>query len=526
MMHYFYYGVFFIFSFLVSCGEPEMGNQNADVTICEYLEPEMLNPVLYHDMTSGLVLSNMFQKLLSLDFHTLEPVPILAVSRPEISKMPDGGIELTYRLKPEARWDDGSPITAKDVEFSLKLVLAPLIENLRDRAFYDFITDFRYYNNDSLKFTISGKEVYILAEAASGDFSILQSKVYDPEQILSKFSLKELIENYDELEANDDLKKFAKHFNSEKFQLQKEFIKGSGAYELESWEPGIRITLKKKENWWGVQFADKNLYFKAIPPRITYRFIPDPTTALVALKAGQVDVLRNIKSIDFIGLEKSEKYQESFNSFTPSQLECNYIGLNHANPKLKDIKTRQALAHLLDVDKIIKVIHYGLAKRMVGPIHPSKINEYAKEIEPYQFDVSKARKLLAEAGWVDLNNNGTLDKMIDGQLIELELEYCYTAGSDERKFIGLIFQEEAKKAGIRIKLQPTESLRLMEKVKGHDFDLFYGSFVSSPVPSDFKQLYHSESYASGSNYNGYMSKKADSLIDIIRVEMDEEQRFM
>ncbi|MBA3900049.1 MAG: hypothetical protein H0X62_07555 [Bacteroidetes bacterium] len=338
--------------------------------------------------------------------------------------------------------------------------------------------------------------------------------------------MKELIENYDGLESNRELKKFASQFNSEKFQLQKEFIKGSGAYELESWEPGISISLKKKENWWGNQLADRNLYFKGIPPRITYRFIPDSTTALVALKASQVDVLRNIKSIDFIGLEKSEKYQESFNSFTPSQLECNYIGLNHANPKLRNIKTRQALAHLVDVEKIIKVVSYGMAKRMVGPIHPSKINEYAKDIEPYQFDVSKASKLLAEAGWVDLNNNGTLDKMTDGQLIELELEYCYTAGSDERKFIGLIFQEEAKKAGVRIKLEPTESLRLIEKIRGHNFDMFYGGFVSSPSPSDFKQLYHSESYASGLNYNGYMSKKADSLIDIIRVEMDEEQRFM
>lgn len=510
---------------LHSCGNGQKKiTGSPDVIVHELSDADMLNPINYSDAGAGYIIKNIYQSLHEIDFKTLEFTPLLAESRPEIVKTPEGGLLITYVLRPEAKWDNGQPVTPQDVEFTLKVIKNPKVKNERIRPYYEFITDFITYPDEPRKFTLVSNTVYILAEASSGDYAILPEYFYDPQGLLKQFTVKGLTLEKEKYANHPNLEEFAKDFNSEKRAREKDYINGSGAYKLEEWATGQRIVLKRKENWWGDEVKNGGGYFAAVPPKITYQTINDQTTALVALKAGNLDVMRSIKSKDFSTLHESKKFSENFNAHTPMQLAYTYIGLNTRKPQLSDKNVRKALAHLVDVDKQIKIIKYGQAQRVVGPIHPSKKNEYNNDLVPYDFNPEKAKQLLTNAGWKDTDGDGVLDKVINGQKYQMNLEFIYNSGNDERKATALLLQEEARKVGINVNVVAQDWSVYLENCKNHKFDVFFGAWIQAPVPNDHKQIYHTESYNDGSNYTGFGNAASDALIDSIRVELDDEKR--
>jgi len=271
----------------IGCSSDYSKKSTNEVTIHELSDAEMLNPINVNDNAGRCIVKNIYQSLLDFDFTTLELIPILAESRPLIEKTPDGGMTLTYRIRPEAKWDNGKQITAKDVEFTLKVIKNPKVNNQPNKPFYEFINDIQFYDDDPLKFTLISKTVYILAEPSSGDYGILPSYVYDPKGLMEKFTIKQLSSTDSSLVNDPNINAFAKDFNSPKRSREKEFISGSGAYNFSEWATGQRIVLTKKQNWWGDKLAGKNCYYDAYPDKLIYQTVNDQTSALVSLKAGQ-----------------------------------------------------------------------------------------------------------------------------------------------------------------------------------------------------------------------------------------------
>ncbi len=509
----------------IGCSSDYSKKSTNEVTIHELSDAEMLNPINVNDNAGRCIVKNIYQSLLDFDFTTLELIPILAESRPLIEKTPDGGMTLTYRIRPEAKWDNGKQITAKDVEFTLKVIKNPKVNNQPNKPFYEFINDIQFYDDDPLKFTLISKTVYILAEPSSGDYGILPSYVYDPKGLMEKFTIKQLSSTDSSLVNDPNINAFAKDFNSPKRSREKEFISGSGAYNFSEWATGQRIVLTKKQNWWGDKLAGKNCYYDAYPDKLIYQTVNDQTSALVSLKAGNLDVMRSIKPKDFVDLPNSAKFQENFNTATPMMLAYNYFGINTALKKFSDKKVRVALAHLCDVDKMIKVCMYDLAERVVGPVHPSMKKSYNNAIIPYDFSIEKAKQLLEEAGWKDTDGNGLIDKVIDGKKTDFTINFTVNSGNDIRKQMALLFQEEARKAGIEVNVSQQDWSVYLNNQKKHNFEMFFGGWVNSPIPNDFKQVFHTESILNeGSNYVSFGNSKTDALIDSIKVELDEDKR--
>jgi len=514
---------------MLSCGGGDNNgtkevNVNPVVTSHELSDAQMLNPINYSDAGAGYILSNIFYSLLEIDFETLELVPVVAESRPEIEETEDGGMLITYRIRPEAKWDNGEQITAKDVEFALKVIKNPKVDNLNNKPYFEFIEDMKFYEDDPLKFTFVCKDVYILAEVQSGDIDLMPRHIYDPKGLMDEFTIKQLAENAPELATNPKIVEFATDFNSEKYQRDPKFIQGCGPYLLKEWQTGQKLIITKKENWWGDQLKGKGMHFEVYPPEIIYQTINDQTTAKEALIAGKVDVMRGIKPQDFQYLPKSDKFVKNFVAHTPPQMAYTYLGLNVRKPMFSDKRTRQALAHLVDVDKIIEVVVLGYGEKAIGPIHPAKTKQYNNNITPYPYDVEKAKALLAEAGWKDSNNDGVLDNVINGQKVNFEFNYLYNQGNDSRKAVGLLLQEEARKVGITVNVLSQDWSIFLESTKQHDFDMYYGAWISTPIPTDHKQIYHTASYNGGSNYTGFGNDQTDALIDSIRITLDDDKR--
>ena len=118
-----------------------------------------------------------------------------------------------------------------------------------------------------------------------------------------------------------------------------------------------------------------------------------------------------------------------------------------------------------------------------------------------------------------------MDKMVDGQKMEMKLKYTTNAGREHRKNIGILLKENAKRAGIEVEVEILEWTVFLEKNKRREFDMKCLGWVQSPTPDDLKQIWHTSSDSpDGSNQVGFGNEESDRIIDQIRVTIDEGER--
>ena len=490
---------------------------------------DKLNPVTSTSAYATYAEGKIFMGLLDVDPDSFNLMPVLAKSRPEIKLLDDGpykgGMSLTWEIRPEATWDNGTPITADDIVFSLKALKNPQVDDEQAKPYYEFIDDVIVDPGNNRKFTYMCTGRYFKSESEGGALSVLPEYVYDPKKLMRKFTIKDL-NNHDKaaaLKSNPDIIAFAKEFNSDKYSRDKGAVVGCGPYEFDQWISGQRVILKRKQNWWGDKLKGTNRDFTANPDKIIYEVITDINASTAALKGEKIDVLSAIKAKDYLELSHDKRMLEKYNFYKPEQLAFSYMGLNMRNPKLSDVKVRRALAYCVDIDKIIEKISYCMATRVPGPISPSK-PYFNKDLKLIPFDLTKANKLLDEAGWKDSDGDGIRDKVVNGQKVKLSLELKYPSGSDVVEKIATLFAENCKKAGIEVTQTQREWTVFLQETKQHNFEVYFGSWISAPVPDDPKQIWSTSSYDGGSNYVGFGDQKSDDVIEKLRNEPDEAKR--
>ncbi len=503
----------------------DYGNKENNVVIHELDDPGNLNPTNYSGASSGYILELIYETLLGTDMKTLEIIPVLAESLPRIEVYADTFIAIHYKIKDEAKWFDGKPITGYDVAFSLKVIKNPHVNAPRLRPYYE-VLDSIYINPENPKeFTLFASKKYMDLLEISGGFFVLPEHILDPEGLMRPFGLKVLTHHPDKVRDSEALKKFAEKYNNIKRDTL--LIRGSGPYMLSKLETDQEIVLRRNENWWADKLPSekKNMFLVAYPEKITRKIINDFTTMEVALMGRQLDVAGPTPK-QYIKFRHTKAITKYYNLYDTTSLAYGFIGLNMKNPKLSDVRVRRALAHLINKEVIIKNFLYGLGTPVIGPIHPALKKYYNDTITPYEYNPEKAKQLLKEAGWEDTDGDGILDKEIDGQRVPFVLSYIYNSGNDIRKNIGLLFQEEARKVGIKVVIQQLDWSVFLEKLDRRDFETCALAWIGGPRPSDPKQIWHTESYYAegGDNFVGFGNAYTDSLIEAIRTELDENKR--
>ncbi|MGV3505306.1 MAG: ABC transporter substrate-binding protein [Adhaeribacter sp.] len=498
----------FLFLFICACSGRQ---QSPELRVRLSQDPESLNPVQYHSVTATQLLSLVYQSLLVVDLETRQYKPLLVEALPKPLTRGEQTF-YTFHLRPEARWDNGQPVTAADVVFSLKVIHSPGLQNQRLKSFFGFIQDVLPDTANPRKFTlVCGK--YIPDEILQIEqFAVLPEYLVDPRGLLRPFTYRQLAQKADSLAQVPALQEFATWFNSDRFTRNKDFLKGSGGYELRQWQTGQYVALQKKKNWWGDQVKPALPYLTAKPENIVFRVIPDNATALLALRNSQLDVLADLPVSAYQQLARDAAFTRQYQLFTPATYDFTYLGLNARNPKLADARTRQALAHLLDVDKIMQATQSGFATRTIGPIHPADTRYYNRQLQPFAFDTARAQALLQAAGWEKQSQGWR--KNIQGRWVPLRLTLNYKAGNTEFESIALIFQQAAASIRIPVSIQPVEGLLLTNNLKNHQFELFLRYLSGNPFFFNFKPILHTESAApGGGNYTAFGTPESDRLID-------------
>ena len=503
------------------CPEVNFGSSEK-VRIHSLSDPSSLNPYNAYGELATYMAYQVHMSLYGIDFHSYDLIPVLATKLPVYTERADGLFNMQIEIRPEAKWDNGTSITGYDVAFSLKVMKAPQVDNRRLKPYFDFIKGIEVSTENEKKFTLV-IQPYMIAEVSLTELYIIPHSIYDPSGILNLYSVNDLETNSEALNGDEQLEKFAGFFNSDKFKRQT--IAGCGPYTFEGWQSRDRVTFNLKKDWWGHQLADINHRFEAYANVIEYVIVPDLFTATQALKNGRIDAMRSINPRDFVeDLQSDPCVLEQFTLSNPPMFSYDYIGLNLKDPKLGDAKTREALSYLMNTPQLIDSFCYGLGEVVTTPIHPSIESRLNQDIKAIPYDLDKAKTLLHEAGWTDSNSDGILDKDINGNLEDFYFTIGYNNGNDRRKTAALIFQEGCRKAGIKVNVEVWEWAVLLERVKNHDFQAYIGGWISSPLESDPKQIWHTDSYNGGSNYTGFGSEYSDKIIEDLRAELDQERR--
>jgi len=291
---------------------------------------------------------------------------------------------------------------------------------------------------------------------------------------------------------------------------------------LKAWELDQYIVLERKDNYWGDNYPDRKLLANN-PKEVTFRIISEENAAATLLKDGSLDLMLVKDATVFNNLKDSENFDSMFTLATPALSRFYYIGLNNRKPELADKDVRRALAHLIDVDNIIENLESGYGSRQVGTIMPSS-GFYDTSLKPIKYDPEEAKAILDSEGWKDTNNNGIRDKMIDGKLEELEIDYLASQRPLGQK-VGLLFQDKAKEAGIKINMVIKEGRKMMESIYALDYEASASAVGPSLAPYDPYQRWHSDnSVSKKGNVAGYTNARNDELIEKIRSTNNLEER--
>lgn len=511
---------FILISLILSCKTDRQVEHTAEMHIRLAKEPELLNPFTNTKPVAREVYQYIFLPLADFDPKTLEFSPIMIKSIPSMQEVTVGSHKgqksLTFEIVDDATWQDGKPITANDYLFTIKAIMNPQTDAAAHRSFVKNIHDVEVDPSNNKKATVYFDKFHMLNKEIALNFEIYPKHIYDPNSMMDKLNFSDIIDEnkFGELLLKDStISAFAKEFNSTKYG--REIVAGSGPYSFKSWSTGQQIILEKKQNYWGSKYSSP--YLKAGAEKLIFDVIPDETAAIAALKGGDIDLMTTTNGTAFQQLKDDAAWKDKLNFFSPKLMKYYFLVLNNKDPKLQGLKTRRALAHLTDVNRFITTFEGGNAERTVGPYNPAK-RYYNRTLTPIEYNIDKAKALLAEDGWKDSDNNGILDKKINGKKTELKLD-AYASG-EVGKNICLLLQESFKQCNIQLEVNQKEfKLITSENLEKGKFSIVPTVQTQEVVDDDLELSYHSKNAVKGGrNYGGFKNPVIDELIVKIQKE--------
>jgi peptide/nickel transport system substrate-binding protein len=436
-------------------------------------EPGTLNPITATDAYSHAINLRVYETLVDRDYDTLEIVPLLA-ERWMIS--PDK-LRFRFHLRRGVAWSDGVEFTADDVVYSFRTIKDPKTACAQLKVYYLDIIDCIKIDRYTVEFLYS--RPYYLALTFCGGMPIVPKHIFD--------------------DGTD--------FNTHRHNR---LPVGTGPYRFEGWETGKQISLVLNERYRG-----------KIPQirRVVYRFVSEPSVALQMLKKGDLDVM-GVREIVWVRQTGSEKFQENFYKLKYYLSSFSYIGWNAARPFFSDRRVRLAMTHLINRKAILDKLLFGLGEVVTGPFYIFG-KSYNREIMPWPHDPARARQLLAEAGWIDSDGDGILDR--DGK--KFSFTFTMSSGSKFAERLASIMKEDLAKAGIEMKINRYEWAVFINKIQNRDFDATSLGWSDPDFQDDPYQIWHSSQIKGGSNYVGFNNPEADRIIEQARREFNEGKRI-
>ncbi len=517
---------------LAGCGGGGASSGSVSVNLASE-PPEMLS-FLNTDSTSGNVLRHVMEGLVTLDENN-KAIPGVAKEVPtkENGGISEDGKTVTFKLNPEAKWSDGTQVTAKDFEFAWDQLFSPtngagyastwsplivgatdylnvaatlqqefvdakkakketdkdgntkVVINKDAQAEYDKILKDRtakalegkgWKAVDDTTFTVqlTGPYVYFVNLMAFYNFAPLQQKAYENGGGLEKY-------------AND-----------------MEGFLGNGPFKFKEWKHDDKIVLEKNENYWNKDAIKLN--------EITFRMISDTNTMLNEFENGTIDM------IGLTGEQANNLKKDGKNVLNYADGSVWYFEFNHKSKGLNNAKVRKALSLAYDGDAYIKTVKGDQSTLATAFTAPTVDNgDFNKSLgNLYQRPTS-------EKDYADLKNLLAEGLKEEGLSIDnFTVTILGDTGDDALKQYAFFQEQWQKHLGIKVKINQVEFKTRIANMQSGNFDIvFAGWSADYDDPMSYLDLWLT---GGGNNHGHYSNPQYDQLIAKALVSGDANER--
>ena len=401
----------------------------------------------------------------------------------------------TIKIKDGMKWSDGQPIVADDVIYPYEVIGNKDYTGVR-------------YSDESAK--IVGMEEYKAGKAST----ISGIKKVDDKTV--EISFKEIGQGI--FTGGNGLLIYAmpKHYlkdvpikDLEKSEKVRTKVVVAGPYTISSIVPGESIELKANPN-----------YFRGKPKteKVTIQVV-NSQTITAAMKSGKYDIVFSIPT----ELYKIYKDFDNIETLGRQELYYSYLGFkmgkydkakgeNIVNPnaKMADLKLRQALAYGLDINQMVKAFYDGLREKATSSVPPVFGKYYPKDLAGFPYDPEKAKKLLDEAGYKDVNGDGYRE---DKNGKPFEIKIAAMSGGDIAEPLVQFYIQQWKEIGIKGVLATG---RLIE------FNSFYDKVEADDPEIDV----YFAAWGVGTNLSPFETAGRKSMFNYTRFASDENDKLM
>ncbi len=381
---------------------------------------------------------------------------------------------LRFTLRSGILWEDGTELTADDVEFTYKIVIDPATASPYAE---DFLAVQSFTKTGRYSFEVRYAKFYARA-LASWTSDIL------PKHILEGQNLRAT--------------PFARKPT------------GAGPFRLVSWQAGSQMTL-----------ASSATYFEGRPhlDEAVYRVIPDLATMFLESKAGKVDMM-GLTPQQYLRQTNGPFWDREWRKYRYLSSSYVYLGYNLKHPFFADVRVRRALSHAIDRESIIKGALLGQGIAAFGPFKPGTW-PYHPTLKPYPHNVELARRLLAEAGFSATDRDGILKK--DGHRFSFTI--LTNQGNDQRIKTATIIQSQLRAVGIEARIRTVEwASFIKEFVNKGRFDAVVLGWTIPLEPDEYSVWHSDNARPGGLNFTYYKNRQVDEIINKARSIPDREER--
>lgn len=391
----------------------------------------------------------------------LKPVADLATAW----KVSADGLKWTFTLRKGVEWSDGRPFTADDVAFTFNdIVLKKELGANGSSTWRNAVTRVNVVNPTTVDFVLSRP------------WASLPTYLGYYAGILPKHKF----------QGVSDPWKFT--------AFNKEAPVGTGPFKVAQVVSGASVRLVRNDNYWGGQPKLQT---------INFRILPDSNAQLAQLLSGDLDLISvaNPETVDRI------KGNTNLNLDIATSNIYYFVALNQDDPRMKDVRVRQALLYAIDRPAMIGSVLKGYGQVATGPIAPIQKEYYNASVQKYPYDPQKARQLLAQAGWKP-GPNGILQK--DGKPFVIDMP---TAAYQQLVPITLLVQQYWKNIGVTANVKTMDwNSYIQQVIVKRDYQ---GSVAwwSTPADPDVLPYYDSSAANVGNNIPNYKNPKLDALLE-------------
>ncbi len=438
-------------------------------------EPDTLNRFSTHILED--IQTCVVEGLTTTD-EQMRVVPLLAQEVPTLENggvvlRRDGGMDVTWKLRPGVRWHDGVPFTSADVKFTVDAINSPAY-NPESTDGFDRIASVD--TPDPLTAVVHYKEIY-----APYDIQFIRGAL--PKHVLD----------------GRDIDR-AQDYNRAPL--------GTGPYRVAEWKAGEYILLERVPHYWRGEDVPKIR-------RLMFRFVPNTNTRINQLKSGEVHVValvpwdkyREVAAVPSIAVRK-----------TPGNA-YEHVTLNERQfPPFADLRVRRALVHAIDRELYARTILGGLAPVVDGPIQPISW-AYTGDVRRYAYDPARARALLDEAGWIP-GPDGVRRR--DGRPLAFTL--ITQAGFAIRENIAQAIERQLRDVGVDVTVQLVDGTAISALWFEGRFDamLHWWQMPSDPELATFFAA--DRTPPAGRNINYYRDEALTRLLYASDRTVDREER--